>query len=55
MLKDMRDDLPEAFPYMNLDGFTPEQILMATRKSMTDTWTPPELPDGAAVIWRASK
>lgn len=34
MLNQLYEDLPEYYPTMYLDGFTPEQILMAQRKSM---------------------
>lgn len=34
MLDKLYENLPEYYPSMYLDGFTPEQILMAKRKSM---------------------
>ena len=33
-LRNIYEDLPEYYPTMYLDGFTPEQVLMAQRKKM---------------------
>lgn len=36
MLNRLYEDIPEYYPSMHLDGYTPEQILMAQRKSMIE-------------------
>lgn len=45
MLEKLYEDLPEYYPTMYRDGFTPEQILMAQRKKMTNEYLDNEVID----------
>ena len=45
LLEKLYEDLPEYYPTMYRDGFTPEQILMAQRKKMTNEYLDNEVID----------
>ena len=45
MLERLYEDLPEYYPTMYRDGFTPEQILMAQRKKMMNEVAEKEIID----------
>ena len=38
LLENYHKNLPEYYPYMYLDGYTPEQILEALHRSMRKDW-----------------
>lgn len=45
MLNKIYEDLPEYYPTMYLDGYTPEQIMMAQRKKILKAYAEKESVD----------
>ena len=43
MLEQMKRHIPEPYPSMYLDGYTPQQILMAKRRQMLQSQTVDEI------------